>query len=141
MTTYDQIITSFIINCKVRRDLIPQDENILKEWIQNAIKMYNVKTKPYEESFNTPIAGDDFTEEINVSLTDGELLVLSFIMKLVFLRNERISFATKYAVFQKEFGINNYNAQIKGKAALEESVEMQIEKTIRDIRIPDWEVY
>ena len=139
-TTYDDILTSFITNCKVSRKLIPTNEDILKEWIQNGIKLYNNKMKKYEDDFNYPIMGDDVIESLDVKLTDDELLILINIMKLVFLKNEKTLFVSKYGVFQKEFGINNYNAQANSKDL--EITEQ--EKTIDDLivnALDDWSPY
>ena len=96
--------------------------------------------KIYEDDFNYPIMGDDVIESLDVKLTDDELLILINIMKLVFLKNEKTLFVSKYGVFQKEFGINNYNAQANAKDL--EITEQ--EKTIDDLivnALDDWSPY
>lgn len=140
VTTFDEIFTSFLTNCKVSRKLIPTDNEILCEWIDNAVKHYNNMMKQYKDDFQYPLKADMDMEELNCSLTDDEMLIMANIIKLVFLENEKVSFITRYAVFQKELGINNYNAQANARELAVRSQREEIQNIIINA-LDDWSVY
>ena len=46
-TTYDDIWTSFLENCKLNSEDIPQSEEMIYSCISNAVNIYNQKAKKY----------------------------------------------------------------------------------------------
>lgn len=140
MTTYDEIWECFLTNTKVSKSLIPTNEEIIYQWINNAKNLYNNKMKQYQNDFSYPIQCYDDIEMLNVVLTSDELLIFVNYIKLVFLKNEKTGFVSKYGVFQKEFGINNYNAQANARDLEVKEQEHFINELIINA-LDDWSVY
>ena len=140
MTTYDEIWECFLTNTKVSKSLVPTNDIIIYQWINNAKNLYNNKMKQYQNDFSYPIQCYDDIEMLNVALTEDELLIFTNYIKLVFLKNEKTGFVSKYGVFQKEFGINNYNAQANARDLEVKEQEHFINELIINA-LDDWSVY
>lgn len=109
-TTYDDIWTSFLENCQVNSDDIPQSEEAIYSCINNAVRIYNQKAKKYEDRMQLASC-NDMMEELSVKLTDEELLILAHIIASVICRNALLQFSSLYAVFSKELSISNTKGQ------------------------------
>ncbi|HBA03761.1 MAG TPA: hypothetical protein DCW51_07340 [Clostridium sp.] len=140
MTTYDEIWECFLTNTKVNKSLIPTNEAIIYQWINNAKNLYNNKIKQYQNDFSYPVECNNDLEMLNMTLTNDELLIFANYIRLVFLKNEKTAFVSKYGVFQKEFGINNYNAQANAKDLEVKEQEAFINELIINA-LDDWSVY
>ncbi|XZN14379.1 hypothetical protein ACSW9O_16070 (plasmid) [Clostridium perfringens] len=139
LTTYDEVWQCFLTNCKGTLQSIPQSDEVIYEYINNARVLYNIKIKSFQEDFTYPITCDNNKETLLVKLKDEELMILANYIKLVHLKNELTSFVSRFSVFQKELGIQNYNAQVKAKEYLIESQEETLRMMINDCRTT-WEI-
>jgi len=140
LTTYDEIWECFLTNTKVNKSLIPTNDTVIYQWINNAKSLYNNKMKQYQNDFSYPLQCYDDIEMLNLALTEDELLIFTNYIKLVFLKNEKTSFVSKYGVFQKEFGINNYNAQASARDLEVKEQESFINELIINA-LDDWSVF
>lgn len=110
LTTYDQIMKSFILNCGIDTSRLPTDTEKIYDMILNAISHYNMYLKDEQ-----PIVGNNETETLNVELDSTRLLILAYCLKYVYLENELVGFQELWSPFQLEVGIKDYNSQISGR--------------------------
>lgn len=131
-TTYDDIWTSFLENCQVNSDDIPQSEEAIYSCINNAVRIYNQKAKKYEDRMQLASC-NDMMEELSVKLTDEELLILSFIIAGVVCRNALLQFSTLFASFAKEMGLSNIKSQTDSRRINAEYFENKAQSLIEDL--------
>lgn len=117
-TTYDQVWTSFLLNCKVSDIDLPKTNEKIYETIQNAVMHFNNRLR-------TEVICDDVLEQLSRELTDDELLILSHFLRLIFLTNQKTYFENLWQPFQKDVGLKNFGTQLK---SLEGSVSDQSHK-------------
>lgn len=118
-TSYDQIWTFFLNNCKVSDIDLPQTDQGIYDAIHNAILYFNNRLRD-------ELQWDDLTETVSRELSGDDLLILVNYLRLIFLINQRTYFESTWIPFQKDIGIKNFGTQLN---SLRNSVEEQ-EKTI-----------
>lgn len=123
MTTYDQVWTTFLNNCKVSDIDLPQTDEKIYEEIKNAVMHYNVRRR---ES----ITCDDISETLSKSLDNDNLLLLAHFVRLVFLRNQKTFYEGLWQPFQKDVGLKNYATQLKSIDGSVKDQEKHIEYLI-----------
>lgn len=136
-TEYDTLMESFLINCPC--DDLPTTEEGMYRFIQNGIAIYNVKVGSYKKYLQHDIVGDNDMEQINVCLTDTELLLMAHCIELSHLRSSFNLFSQIYNTFSKEMGLKNHSASVSSRLT---SIS-QCEKVIGEIlenSVDDWEV-
>ncbi|SNZ09945.1 hypothetical protein SAMN05421503_1431 [Terribacillus aidingensis] len=106
MTTYDQIWTAFMDNGQFPEIDLPKSEEKVYATIHNGVKHFNNK-------MDTAITCDDASETINKALSDSELLILAYFIKLIFRKNQLTAFQGVYQPFNGDIGFRNYSAQIR----------------------------
>ncbi|MGG2091246.1 hypothetical protein AB1283_00585 [Bacillus sp. S13(2024)] len=119
MTTYDQIWTSFLSNCKTSGIDLPQTSEKIYDSIHNAIRHFNNRLRDN-------LSWDDANEVVNRGLSDDHLLILSHYIRYIFLLNQKTYFQNLFQPFTSDIGLRNFNTQLK---SLETSVEKE-EETI-----------
>lgn len=123
MTSYDQIFTIFMLNCKVDGYDLPTTETGMHNMIVNGVIMYNNRMRDN-------IVTDNTTETVDRALNDDQILLLANFIKLAYLKNELLIFTTTWQPFQKDIGLKNFSYQLKGLEAIAERHEQYIEKLI-----------
>lgn len=118
-TSYDQIWSTFLNNCKVSDIDLPQFPEQIYESIRNATMHMNNRLR-------TNLIGDDELEVLNEQLSDDYLLILAHYIRLFFLINQKTYFESLWQPFQKDVGLKNFSSQLK---SLEYSVDDE-ERTI-----------
>lgn len=137
MTSYDTLFESFLVNCP--NNDIPDNDEGKYAMIQNAVKIYNLKTKIYKDNLTYPIKGDDLMEELDCELTDYEILLFAHCLKLSHLKGQYTYFSQLFSSFSKEMGMKNYNAQVSGRLSDIKDTENVINELL-ETSIEDWEV-
>lgn len=122
MTSYDQIWTTFLNNCKVSDIDLPQTNEGKYEMIKNALSHFNNRMREN-------ITADDSTELLSVDLDNDSMLILAHFIRYHFLINEKTFFQTLFQPFEKDIGLKNFGSQLR---SLESSVSEE-EKTIDKI--------
>lgn len=115
MTSYDNIWTTFLNNCKVSDIDLPQIPEQIYESIKNAVMHFNNRLR-------TTITCYDELEELNEELDDDHLLILAHYIRLIFLRNQKTFFESLWQPFSKDVGLKNFSTQLK---SLETSITEQ----------------
>ena len=115
MTTFDQIWTTFLNNCKTSDINLPQSDEKIYEEIANAIMLFNNR-------FRSDLKWDSRTETVDRLLNNDELLILANYIKLVFVMNEKNYYQTLMQPFSSDIGLKNFGTQLK---TLENSVKAQ----------------
>jgi hypothetical protein len=118
-TSYDDIWTAFLNNCKVSDIDLPQIPEKMFEYIKNAVMHFNNR-------FRTTIVCDDNLEELSEELNNDYLLILAHYIRLNFLKNQRTYFESLWQPFSKDVGLKNFSTQLN---SLKSSVQEQ-ERTI-----------
>lgn len=126
-TSYDEIFTCFIENCKGSQRNIPTTNEGKYAMIHNAIRHYENKM---EDEF---ITYDDMTETINKKLDNSRLLILAYCIKLIYHENELTEFTSIYSTLQKEIGFKDYREQIKARESNITRTEQKITELITNI--------
>jgi len=117
MTTYDDVWTSFMENGQFAEIDLPKSDEKIYSTIQNAVKHFNNK-------MGTSYKCDNTTETLNVELTDSQLIILAYFIKIIFRKNQLSSFQSLYQPFQADMGFKNYSAQLNSiKASIEDDEE------------------
>lgn len=127
-TTYDDIYSCFLDNCRVDNSCLPVTDKGKYAMIRNGCKIYNSKM---EDSI--VLKADDLTETINVELDDARLLVLAYCLKLNYHENDLTEFTSVWSLYQKEIGFKDYSYQIKAKEANIERTEQKITELVTNI--------
>lgn len=130
MTTYDQIWTTFLNNCKVSDIDLPQTDEKIYEMISNAVLHFNNRLRDN-------VKCDNVTETLDRELSDDHLLILAHYIRLIFLKNQKTYFESVWQPFQGDIGLRNFSTQLK---SLENSVQDQ-EKLIERLIINTEEDY
>lgn len=131
-TTYDDIWTSFLENCKLNSEDIPQSEEMIYSCISNAVNIYNQKAKKYNNRMQI-IECNETMEEVSVKLTTDELLILSNIIAGVVCRNSLLQFSSLYGTYAKEMGISNIKGQTDARRLNAEYFEQKTQSLIEDL--------
>lgn len=129
-TTYDDIWTTFLNNCKASDIDLPSTPERIYEQIKNAVMLFNNRLRE-------DVKCDHDLETVDRLLSDDHLLILAHFIRLVFLKNQKTFFQTQFQPFQKDVGLKNFASQLR---SLESSVEEQ-EKTIDRIIMNAMEDY
>lgn len=119
MTSYDQIWTTFLNNCKVSDIDLPQTPEKIYEIIRNGVMHFNNRLREN-------IVCDDSTETLNRELSNDYLLILAHYIRLIFLINQKTYFESLWQPFAKDVGLKNFSTQLK---SLETSIAEE-ERTI-----------
>lgn len=119
MTSYDQIWTTFLNNCKVSDIDLPQTPEKIYEIIRNGVMHFNNRLRE-------DIVCDDSTETLNRELNNDYLLILAHYIRLIFLINQKTYFESLWQPFAKDVGLKNFSTQLK---SLETSIAEE-ERTI-----------
>lgn len=119
MTSYDQIWTTFLNNCKVSDIDLPQTPEKIYEIIRNGVMHFNNRLRE-------DIVCDDSTETLNRELSNDYLLILAHYIRLIFLINQKTYFESLWQPFAKDVGLKNFSTQLK---SLETSIAEE-ERTI-----------
>jgi hypothetical protein len=124
MTTYDELWTEFITNCKTDDINLPQTDLGKYNAIHSAIREYKNRMT------DTVLKWDDTTETVNIQLNDNQILIIAHYIRLAFLENEIISFSTTWQPFEKEIGAKNIRDQLSALRMLVEMEKVKIENII-----------
>lgn len=119
MTTFDQIWTTFLNNCKVSDIELPSTNEKIYEYIKNAVMYFNNRMR-------SKLQCDINIEELNEELDEDQLLILANYIRLVFLVNQKTYYINLWQPFSSDISLKNYNKQL---SSLETEVERQ-EKAI-----------
>lgn len=105
MTSFDQLWTTFLTNCKMSPQDLPQTETLIYETIQSAVLHFNNRLR-------LNIKCDNTQELLSEELSEDYLLILAHTIKLIILQNQLTYSVTKFEPFQKDIGRKNYKEQI-----------------------------
>lgn len=119
MTSYDEIWTTFLNNCKVSDLDLPQTNKAIYESIRNAVMYMNNRLR-------TDLICDDVKETLNKEITQDRLLILANYIRYIFLINQKTYFENLWQPFSKDVGLKNFSTQLN---SLKTSIELQ-DKTI-----------
>ncbi|MEK4907340.1 hypothetical protein [Niallia sp. FSL M8-0099] len=119
MTSYDEIWTTFLNNCKVSDLDLPQTNKAIYESIRNAVMYMNNRLR-------TDLICDDVKETLNKEITQDHLLILANYIRYIFLINQKTYFENLWQPFSKDVGLKNFSTQLN---SLKTSIELQ-DKTI-----------
>lgn len=128
MTTFDQIWTTFLNNCKVSDIELPSTDEKIYECIKNAVMYFNNRMR-------TTVQCDTNLEELNEELDEDQLLILANYIRLVFLVNQKTYYINLWQPFSGDISLKNYNKQL---TSLENEVVRQ--ERVIDILIANAEV-
>ncbi|PAD85031.1 hypothetical protein CHH57_01595 [Niallia circulans] len=119
MTSYDEIWTTFLNNCKVSDLDLPQTNKAIYESIRNAVMYMNNRLR-------TDLICDDVKETLDKEITQDHLLILANYIRYIFLINQKTYFENLWQPFSKDVGLKNFSTQLN---SLKSSIELQ-DKTI-----------
>jgi hypothetical protein len=111
MTTYDEIWSEFLTNCKTSDINLPNTDEKRYSMIKSAIRHYNNR-------LNDTLKCDDTAETVNRQLTDNELIIIAHYIRLSFFENELINFTTIWTPFTKEIGVRTIKEQMSALSSL-----------------------
>ncbi len=115
ITTYNELYETFLLNCGYDFDELPKTDEMRYMMIRNAARKYNQQAKKYSNRMTHDIVCDDVTESLNVELTSNELLVFAYMMAEILASTKLVEFTSIYAVYSKEMGFKDYNAQVQAR--------------------------
>lgn len=115
VTTYNELYETFLLNCGYDFDELPKTDEMRYMMIRNAARKYNQQAKKYSNRMTHDIVCDDVTESLNVELTSNELLVFAYMMAEILASTKLVEFTSIYAVYSKEMGFKDYNAQVQAR--------------------------
>ena len=118
MTSYDEIWTTFLNNCKVSDIDLPQTNTKIYEAIKNAVMHFNNRMR-------TKLVCDNTKEILNEKLSEDNLLILAHYIRLIFLVNQKTYFESLWQPFSSDVGLKNFGTQLR---SLEVSVKEQEDK-------------
>lgn len=128
MTTFDQVWTTFMNNCKVSDIELPETDEKIYEYIKNAVMYFNNRMR-------TGLVCDATTELLNEELDDDQLLILANYIRLIFLVNQKTYYVNLWQPFSSNISLKSYKDQLK---ALETDITRQ--ETVIDRLIANAEV-
>lgn len=124
-TTYDDIYETFLMNTDFDSEDLPQSEEMIYLFINKAIYHFNRYAKKYSNRLQQGAVCNDVSEDIGITLTEDELLIVSYIMAELIAQRIYTNYASLYATYAKEMGVTNFNASANHKKAI---VDMYKEK-------------
>lgn len=122
-TSYDEIFSMFMQNCKVDDIELPQTDQGKYDMIRNAVFHFNNR-------MGDNIKLDDTLEKVNRKLSNNHLLLIIHYIRLSFLKNQLTQFSLTWQPFQKDIGLKNFSHQIRALTILIEDQERFIEQII-----------
>lgn len=117
-SSYDDLYETFLLNTDFDVEDLPQTDEMRHIFIQKAVLQYNRYAKKYSGRLQGGLVADDIMEQFNLTLTNDELLILSYLMAEMVAVRIYTSFSSLYATYAKEMGISNYSASANAKKAL-----------------------
>ncbi|GLI82322.1 hypothetical protein ANABIO32_00080 [Rossellomorea marisflavi] len=127
-TTYDEVWSFFLENCKTTGFDMPKTDEEIYSKIKNGVLHMNNRLR-------TEYACEDTSETINETLSTDHLLILVHYIRLIFLINEKTYFEGLWQPFKKDVGLNNFNTQIKSLEASIISEKSEIDMLIRNMEV------
>ena len=128
-TTYQEIWNTFVNIIGVVGEDLPQDDEGKYILINSGILRYNSLTEDSEKK----IIGNDFTEEINISLDYNRLLLLCNCIKFIYLENEKNEYEAVWGVFSNDIGLKFYGDTVKAKRNTLVDTEKEINRLLDKI--------
>lgn len=128
-TTYQEVWNTFVNIVGVVGEDLPQDDEGKYILINSGILRYNSLTEDSEKK----IIGNDFTEEINISLDYNRLLLLCNCIKFIYLENEKNEYEAVWGVFSNDVGLKFYGDTVKAKRNTLEDTEKEINRLLDKI--------
>lgn len=122
-THYDQIWQQFLDINKTSSINLPNTDEKKYSAINSAVRHYNNR-------LNDTIACDDETETVSEDLTDNKLILVAHYLKLTFLENQWLDFASTWNPFSKDIGLKNIQSQLSALKELVNIEKQEIEKII-----------
>lgn len=113
-TTFDDVWSCFLNNCRVSDIDLPNTNEKIHEAIKNATMYFNNRMR-------TSIHCDTEIETFSVELSEDHLLILANFIRLTFLVNQRTYFESLWQPFASDVGLRNFGTQINSlKASVQE---------------------
>lgn len=113
-TTFDDVWSCFLNNCKVSDIDLPNTNEKIHETIKNATMYFNNRMR-------TSIQCDTSIETFSEELSEDFLLILANFIRLTFLINQRTYFESLWQPFASDVGLRNFGTQINSlKASVQE---------------------
>lgn len=128
-TTYQEVWNTFVNIVGVVGEDLPQDDEGKYILINSGILRYNSLTEDSEKK----IIGNDFTEEINISLDYNRLLLLCNCIKFIYLENEKNEYEAVWGVFSNDIGLKFYGDTVKAKRNTLVDTEKEINRLLDKI--------
>lgn len=123
ITSYDEIYTEFITNCKTDDINLPNTTEKIYDAIRSAVKHFNVR-------LGDNLKCDDLSESVDRELGDFEILLLAHYLRLTFLKNQLTYSTSLWQPFARDIGLKNYQSQVKSLEFLIEDEKNTIERLI-----------
>jgi hypothetical protein len=127
LTTYDQVWTTFLNNCKTTGFDLPQTDEGIYEKIKNGVMHFNNRLRK-------KVTCNNLTETLSEELDNDHLLILAHYIRLIFLINQKTYFENLWQPFQKDVGIKNFSSQIKSLESSVDSEKHEIDMLIRNMQ-------
>lgn len=108
MTNYDQIWRCFVDVCQVDSATLPQTDEGKYILINSGVQYYNSLV----DKIKVRILCNDMLEQINLNLSNDDLLLLGYCIKYRFLDNELMKFQQIWQPFSNDVGVKFYKDQI-----------------------------
>lgn len=128
-TDYQEIWDTFVNIVGVVGEDLPQDDEGKYILINSGILRYNSLTEDSEKK----IIGNDFVEQINISLDYNRLLLLCNCIKYIYLENEKNEYEAVWGVFSNDIGLKFYGDTVKAKRNTLVDVEKEINRLLDKI--------
>lgn len=128
-TDYQEIWDTFVNIVGVVGEDLPQDDEGKYILINSGILRYNSLTEDSEKK----IIGNDFVEQINVSLDYNRLLLLCNCIKYIYLENEKNEYEAVWGVLSNDIGLKFYGDTVKAKRNTLVDVEKEINRLLDKI--------
>lgn len=128
-TTYQEVWNTFVNIVGVVGEDLPQDDEGKYILINSGILRYNSLTEDSEKK----ISGNDFAEEINISLDYNRLLLLCNCIKFIYLENEKNEYEAVWGVFSNDIGLKFYGDTVKAKRNTLVDTEKEINRLLDKI--------
>lgn len=113
-TTFDDVWSCFLNNCRVSDIDLPNTNEKIHEAIKNATMYFNNRMR-------TSIQCDTSIESFSEELSEDSLLILANFIRLTFLINQRTYFESLWQPFASDVGLRNFGTQINSlKASVQE---------------------
>lgn len=123
MTSYDQIWTTFLNNCKASDIDLPSTTEKIYENIKNAVSHFNNRMR-------LDVKCNDTNEQVDRELSEDQILIIAHYIRLVFLINQKTYFESVWQPFSKDVGIKNVSTQLNSIKSSVEDEKNTIERLI-----------